>query len=46
MISRMNQRAKNHGLFLRAAARVSAKFSAVEFVLVGMALCAANWNGK
>jgi len=31
----MNQRAKNHGLFLRAAARVSAKFSAVEFVLVG-----------
>ena len=35
MIARMNQRAKNHGLFLRAAARVSAKFSAVEFVLAG-----------
>jgi glycosyltransferase involved in cell wall biosynthesis len=35
MIARMNQRAKNHSLFLRAAARVSAKFSAVEFVLVG-----------
>jgi glycosyltransferase involved in cell wall biosynthesis len=35
MIARMNHRAKNHSLFLRAAARVSTKFSAVEFVLVG-----------
>jgi len=35
MIARMNHRAKNHRGFLRAAARVATKFSAVEFVLVG-----------
>jgi L-malate glycosyltransferase len=35
MIARMNHRAKNHQGFLHAAARVAAKFSAVEFVLVG-----------
>jgi glycosyltransferase involved in cell wall biosynthesis len=35
MIARMNHRAKNHQGFLQAAARVAAKFSAVEFVLVG-----------
>lgn len=35
MIARMNHRVKNHELFLRAAARVAAKFSNAEFVLVG-----------
>jgi len=35
MIARMNHRVKNHQGFLRAAARVATKFSAVEFVLVG-----------
>jgi glycosyltransferase involved in cell wall biosynthesis len=35
MISRMNHRAKNHALFLRAAARVHTRLSRVEFVLVG-----------
>jgi L-malate glycosyltransferase len=35
MIARMNARAKNHALFLRAAARLASKFSGVEFVLVG-----------
>lgn len=35
LIGRMNIRAKNQDLFLRAAARVRARFSDVEFVLVG-----------
>lgn len=35
MIARMNHRVKNQHGFLRAAARVAAKFPAVEFVLVG-----------
>jgi glycosyltransferase involved in cell wall biosynthesis len=35
MIARMNDRAKNHALFLRAAAAVSSRFPLAEFVLVG-----------
>jgi glycosyltransferase involved in cell wall biosynthesis len=35
MIARMNTRAKNHSIFLRAAARLRDKFSGLEFVLVG-----------
>lgn len=35
MISRMNDRAKNHRTFLRVAARLAAKYQNVEFVLVG-----------
>lgn len=35
MIARMNHRAKNHLLFLTAAARVAARFPQVEFILVG-----------
>ena len=35
MIARMNARYKNHALFLRAAARVVAKFPDVRFVVVG-----------
>jgi len=35
MIARMNHRVKNQHGFLRAAAQVATKFSAVEFVLVG-----------
>jgi glycosyltransferase involved in cell wall biosynthesis len=35
MIARMNTRAKNHGTFLRAAARLRDKFQSLEFVLVG-----------
>jgi L-malate glycosyltransferase len=35
MIARMNDRSKNHVIFLRAAARLAAKFQCVEFVLVG-----------
>jgi len=35
MIARMNDRAKNHALFLRAAARVASRFPLAEFVLVG-----------
>jgi len=35
MIARMNHRVKNQQGFLRAAASVATKFSAVEFVLVG-----------
>ncbi|HET9306908.1 MAG TPA: glycosyltransferase [Candidatus Sulfotelmatobacter sp.] len=35
MIARMNTRAKNHGLFLRTAARLAGKFPHVEFILVG-----------
>jgi glycosyltransferase involved in cell wall biosynthesis len=35
MIARMNASSKNHGLFLRAAARVSDRFPDVEFVLAG-----------
>jgi L-malate glycosyltransferase len=35
MIARMSDRAKNHALFLRAAARVASRFPLAEFVLVG-----------
>jgi glycosyltransferase involved in cell wall biosynthesis len=35
MIARMNHPAKNHRLFLRVASRLAARFSNVEFVLVG-----------
>lgn len=35
MIARMNTRAKNHHLFLRAAARLCNRFPALQFVLVG-----------
>lgn len=35
MIARMNARYKNHHGFLRAAARLSARFANLEFVLVG-----------
>lgn len=35
MIARMNTRAKNHAIFLRAAARIVSKFPNVEFLLVG-----------
>jgi L-malate glycosyltransferase len=35
MIARMNDRAKNHTLFLRAAARAASQFPIAEFVLVG-----------
>lgn len=35
MIARMNDRAKNHALFLRAAAGVASRFPLAEFVLVG-----------
>lgn len=35
MIARMNTRSKNHGHFLRAAARLHRKFGNLEFVLVG-----------
>ena len=35
MIARMNTRAKNHSIFLRAAARLHAKHPNLEFVLAG-----------
>ena len=35
MIARMNERAKNHAVFLRAAASVARQFPLAEFVLVG-----------
>lgn len=35
MIARMNSRAKNHRVFLKAAARLSSRFSHLEFLLVG-----------
>jgi glycosyltransferase involved in cell wall biosynthesis len=35
MIARMNDRAKNHTLFLRAAARAASRYPLAEFVLVG-----------
>ena len=35
MIARMNTRSKNHGQFLRAAARLHSKFTHLEFILVG-----------
>lgn len=35
MIARMNERAKNHALFLRAAAGVATRFPLADFVLVG-----------
>lgn len=35
MIARMNNAVKNHPAFLKAAAKLAAEYSAVEFVLVG-----------
>ncbi len=35
MIARMNERAKNHALFLRAATIVASRFPLAQFVLVG-----------
>lgn len=35
LIARMNDRSKNHALFLRAAARVASRYLLAEFVLVG-----------
>jgi L-malate glycosyltransferase len=35
MIARMNARSKNHTLFLRAAARLAAKYANLEFLLAG-----------
>ena len=35
MIARMNERAKNHALFLRTAASVASRFPLAEFVLAG-----------
>jgi L-malate glycosyltransferase len=35
MIARMNARSKNHALFLRAAARLAAKYANLEFLLAG-----------
>jgi L-malate glycosyltransferase len=35
MIARMNTPAKNHALFIEAAARIASRFPNVEFVLVG-----------
>jgi glycosyltransferase involved in cell wall biosynthesis len=35
MIARMNERSKNHAVFLRAAASIAARFPLVQFVLVG-----------
>lgn len=35
VVARMNERAKNHALFLRAAAGISSRFPLAEFVLVG-----------
>src|SRR5208283_412678 len=35
MIARMNERAKNHALFLRAATVVASRFPLAQFVLVG-----------
>jgi glycosyltransferase involved in cell wall biosynthesis len=35
MIARMNERSKNHGMFLRAAAWLCSRFSNLEFLLVG-----------
>jgi glycosyltransferase involved in cell wall biosynthesis len=35
LIARMNNRVKNHDLFMHAAARLASKFPSVEFLLVG-----------
>ena len=35
MIARMNNPAKNHGLFLRVAARLASKYSNVDFLMAG-----------
>jgi len=35
MIARMNTQAKDHNLFLKAAARIATRFPKVEFVLIG-----------
>ena len=44
MIARMNERAKNHGLFLRAAAGVASRFPLAEFVLVGDGPFRKDWE--
>jgi glycosyltransferase involved in cell wall biosynthesis len=44
MIARMNERAKNHALFLRAAAGVARRFPLAEFVLVGDGPFRTEWE--
>lgn len=44
MIARMNDLAKNHALFLRAAARVANRFPLAEFVLVGEGPFRKGWE--
>jgi L-malate glycosyltransferase len=44
MIARMNDRAKNHALFLRAAARIANRFPGAEFVLVGDGPFRKDWE--
>jgi len=44
MIARMNERAKNHGLFLRSAAGVASRFPLAEFVLVGDGPLRKEWE--
>jgi glycosyltransferase involved in cell wall biosynthesis len=44
MIARLNDRAKNHALFLRAAARVASQFPLAEFVLVGEGPFRKEWE--
>ena len=44
MIARMNDRAKNHALFLRAAARVASRFPLAQFVLVGDGPYRKDWE--
>jgi len=44
MIARMNERAKNHDVFLRAAALVADRFPQAEFVLVGDGPFRSEWE--
>lgn len=44
LIARMNERAKNHALFLRAASRVANHFPLAEFVLVGDGPLRKEWE--
>lgn len=44
LIARMNERAKNHALFLRAAAVVANQFPLAEFVLVGDGAFRKEWE--
>lgn len=44
MIARMNERSKNHDLFLRAAAAVASRFPQAQFVLVGDGAFRKQWE--